>query len=77
MQSEEEARRQRLANLFYAMDTDLNGVLDVEEFREAMRQVGGWNSKKRVLRTSLGPQRRAGRGGVPGGHVPGGGVGVT
>ena len=41
VQGEEEARRQRLANLFYAMDTDLNGVLDVEEFREAMRQVGG------------------------------------
>ena len=32
-------RRQRLVDLFYAMDTDLNGMLDVEEFREAMRKV--------------------------------------
>lgn len=36
-QSEEEAARARLANLFYAMDSDLNGMLDVEEFRAAMR----------------------------------------
>lgn len=34
-----EERRQRLVDLFYAMDTDLNGMLDVEEFREAMRKV--------------------------------------
>jgi hypothetical protein len=33
------ARRQRLANLFYAMDSDLNGMLDVEEFREAMKRA--------------------------------------
>ena len=32
-------RRQRLVDLFYAMDTDLNGMLDVAEFREAMRKV--------------------------------------
>lgn len=28
-----------MMDLFYAMDTDLNGMLDVEEFREAMRKV--------------------------------------
>ena len=28
-----------MVDLFYAMDTDLNGMLDVEEFREAMRKV--------------------------------------
>ena len=32
-------RRQRMVDLFYAMDTDLNGMLDVEEFREAMRKA--------------------------------------
>lgn len=32
-------RRKRMVDLFYAMDTDLNGMLDVEEFREAMRKV--------------------------------------
>lgn len=37
--SEVAERRQRLVDLFYAMDTDLNGMLDVEEFREAMRKV--------------------------------------
>jgi len=36
-QSEEEVARARLTNLFYAMDSDLNGMLDVEEFRAAMR----------------------------------------
>ncbi|BDA48562.1 hypothetical protein COCOBI_12-2420 [Coccomyxa sp. Obi] len=35
--SEEEAARARLVDLFYAMDSDLNGMLDVEEFRAAMR----------------------------------------
>ncbi len=34
-------KRQRMVDLFYAMDTDLNGMLDVEEFREAMRKVSG------------------------------------
>lgn len=34
--SEVAARRQRMVDLFYAMDTDLNGMLDVGEFREAM-----------------------------------------
>ena len=37
--SEVAERRQRLVDLFYAMDTDLNGMLDVGEFREAMRKV--------------------------------------
>ena len=37
--SEVAERRQRLVDLFYAMDTDLNGMLDVEEFREAMRKA--------------------------------------
>ena len=32
-------KRQRMVDLFNAMDTDLNGMLDVEEFREAMRKV--------------------------------------
>ena len=35
--SAEEAARARLVDLFYAMDSDLNGMLDVEEFRQAMR----------------------------------------
>ena len=42
--SEAQLRRQRLADLFYAMDADLNGMLDVGEFREAMRQVRSWVS---------------------------------
>ncbi len=33
----EEAARKQLVDLFYAMDSDLNGMLDVEEFRAAMR----------------------------------------
>ena len=37
--SEVAERRQRLVDLFYAVDTDLNGMLDVEEFRDAMRKV--------------------------------------
>ncbi|CAL5223981.1 g6593 [Coccomyxa viridis] len=37
--SEVAERRQRLVDLFYAMDTDLNGMLDVGEFREAMRKA--------------------------------------
>ncbi|EIE27629.1 hypothetical protein COCSUDRAFT_55621 [Coccomyxa subellipsoidea C-169] len=35
--SVEEAARKQLVDLFYAMDSDLNGMLDVEEFRAAMR----------------------------------------
>ncbi|DBA69075.1 TPA: hypothetical protein ACH3X2_013235 [Trebouxia sp. C0005] len=33
-------RRARVKDLFYAMDTDNNGKLDVGEFREAMRELG-------------------------------------
>lgn len=35
--SAEATARARLVDLFYAMDSDLNGMLDVEEFRQAMR----------------------------------------
>ncbi len=47
LENEAAAARQRMADLFYAMDTDLNGMLDVEEFREAMRQVGSGASPLR------------------------------
>ncbi|KAK9837517.1 hypothetical protein WJX81_008170 [Elliptochloris bilobata] len=36
----EVARRERLTALFYALDTDLSGTLDIGEFRDAMRRFG-------------------------------------